>query len=82
MLSCARPGVDRAHSAVVRHGHTDDFLKPGMARDVVARIELSISKGSRDDGNGELDELRRAHEAQVVYVLGCGSRRMDTRPRR
>lgn len=64
------PGVDRAYSVVLRHGFTDDVLKPGMARDVVARIELSISKGSRDDGNGDLDELRRAHEAQVVYVLG------------
>ncbi|KAF3770430.1 potassium transporter [Cryphonectria parasitica EP155] len=66
------PGVDRAYSVVMRHGYTDDVLKPGMARDLVAQIELSLTRGAHNGGGaaGELEELKAAHEAQVVYVLG------------
>lgn len=72
------PGVDHAYSVVLRHGYTDDVLKPGMARDLVGQIQLSVEKSIvRAKGNGgdaavagELKTLQQAHEAQVVYVLG------------
>lgn len=72
------PGVDRAYSVVLRHGYADDVLKPGMARDLVAQIELSVSKSVRGVTTDELEELRRAHEAQVVYVLGKETMRIKS----
>jgi KUP system potassium uptake protein len=68
------------YSVVLRHGYADDVLRPGLARDLVAQIELAV--GGRAD-NGylavELDTLRRAVEAQTVYVLGKEAMRIKGR---
>lgn len=81
------PGVGHAYSVVLRHGYTDDVLKPGMARDLVGQIQLSVEKSIvRGIGNGgddaavvaELKTLQKAHEAQVVYVLGKETMRIKT----
>lgn len=75
------PSVEHAYSVVLRHGYMDDVLKPGMARDLVGQIQLSVEKsivrGTMGGGGGsdadvaeDLRTLQRAHDAQVVYVLG------------
>ncbi|OIW33740.1 potassium transporter [Coniochaeta ligniaria NRRL 30616] len=70
-----------AYSVVLRHGYADDVLRPGLARDLVAQIELAVS--GRGGGNGhlaaELDTLRRAVEVQTVYVLGKEAMRIKRR---
>ncbi len=66
------------YSVVLRHGYADDVLRPGMARDLVAQIELALSRNTRrqeTDGSGvtiasELETLREAALFQTVYVLG------------
>lgn len=64
------------YSVVLRHGYADDVLRPGLARDLVAQIELAVSGGRGDDDGqrhllaAELETLRRAVDAQTVYVLG------------
>ncbi|PSR74851.1 potassium transporter-domain-containing protein [Coniella lustricola] len=73
------------YSVVLRHGYADDVLKPGMARELVAQIELAISRNATRQNNNdninnnrngvsrdgsELKALHAALEAQVVYVLG------------
>ncbi|KAH8909965.1 potassium transporter [Coniochaeta sp. PMI_546] len=68
------------YSVVLRHGYADDVLRPGLARDLVAQIELAVSGRA---GNGhlaaELETLRRAVEAQTVYVLGKEAMRIKRR---
>ena len=77
--------LPNSYNVVLRHGYTDDVLRPGMARDLVAQIELAVSRGVTGGENekdhhhvvvqdtsiaSELAALRRACEAQTVYVLG------------
>ena len=61
--------LPNCYAVVMRHGYTDDVLRPGMARELVAQIELAVSQRSGADAT-ELAVLREAHESQVVYVLG------------
>lgn len=61
--------LPNCYSVVMRHGYTDDVIRPGMARELVAQIELAVSQRSEADAV-ELAALREAHESQVVYVLG------------
>lgn len=75
-------GQSYMYSVVLRHGYADDVLKPGMARDLVAQIELAVSRNhttgnetserrsSSCQDDSELRALHDALEAQVVYVLG------------
>lgn len=56
------------YSVVLRHGYADDVLRPGLARDLVAQIELAVS--GQPNAAEELDTLRAAIGAQTVYVLG------------
>jgi KUP system potassium uptake protein len=65
------------YSVVMRHGYTDDVLRPGMARELVAQVELAVARqvgsgSSRGNGGNEaaLAALREAYGAQTVYVLG------------
>ncbi|KAH8889594.1 potassium transporter [Thozetella sp. PMI_491] len=69
--------LPNAYSIVLRHGYADDVLRPGLARDLVAQIELTVSRGvagGRAKGEAqvsrELAALRKAVEDQTVYVLG------------
>lgn len=70
------PNVEHAYSVVLHHGYTDDVLKPGMARDLIGQIQLSVEKcivrGTTGDADvaEDLKTLQHAHDAQVVYVLG------------
>lgn len=69
------PGVDDAYSVVLRHGYADDVLKPGMARDLVGQIQLSVEKsivrGHRnEDGNGTASgDAAAAAVAEELKVL-------------
>ena len=74
------PLLPDAYSVVLRHGYMDDVLRPGLARDLVAQIELAVS-GRGENGHlaGELETLRRAVEAQIVYVLGKEAMRIKRR---
>jgi KUP system potassium uptake protein len=66
-------GVANCYGVVLRHGYTDDVLRPGMARDLVAQIELAVSRHAsvaEDQTAAELAALREAYAAQTVYVLG------------
>lgn len=69
------------YSVVLRHGYADDVLRPGLARDLVAQIELAVSARAGDGGHlaAELETLRRAVEAQTVYVLGKEAMRIKRR---
>ena len=66
------------YSVILRHGYTDDVLRPGMARDLVAQIELSVSRAICGDSDSavdsniaaELETLREAALVQTVYILG------------
>ncbi|KAB5570738.1 potassium transporter-domain-containing protein [Coniochaeta sp. 2T2.1] len=75
------PLLPDAYSVVLRHGYADDVLRPGLARDLVAQIELAVSRGGGQNGHlaGELVTLRRAVEAQIVYVLGKEAMRIRRR---
>lgn len=71
-----RACLPNSYNIVLRHGYTDDVLKPGLARDIVSEIELVLSQsgvsGKRDAAAiaEELETLRAAHGSQTVYVLG------------
>jgi KUP system potassium uptake protein len=71
------------YSVVLRHGYADDVLRPGLARDLVAQIELAVGgrAGGPDGGHlaAELETLRKAVAAQTVYVLGKEAMRIKRR---
>ncbi|KAH7139760.1 potassium transporter 8 [Dactylonectria estremocensis] len=62
-------GIVNCYNVVLRHGYADDVVRPGMARDLVAQVELAISKVAAPDA-AELKALREAYSSQIVYVLG------------
>jgi len=77
------PGLPSAYAVVLRHGYADaDVLRPGVARDLVAQIELVVSaaagrRPAAEDDEGELAALRAAAAAdQTVYVLGKAALRV------
>ncbi|ORY70059.1 potassium transporter-domain-containing protein [Pseudomassariella vexata] len=57
------------YAVVLRHGYADDVIRPGLARELVAQVELLISS-RRGTEAPELEALRVACDAQTVYVLG------------
>ncbi|KAJ9154879.1 Potassium transporter 5 [Pleurostoma richardsiae] len=70
-------GVPNCYGVVMRHGYADDVIRPGMARDLVAQVELAVSRSADRD---ELEALREAHGSQIVYVLGKETMRVKTLP--
>ncbi|CAJ2506857.1 Uu.00g080430.m01.CDS01 [Anthostomella pinea] len=58
------------YTVALRHGYADDIIRPGLARELVAQVELAITARHRDVDTAELAALRAACEAQTVYVLG------------
>lgn len=64
------PGVDHAYSVVLRHGYADDVLRPGMARDLVAQIHLSVEKSLTSAARGRLEVVSGNEE---VAGVGGGS---------
>lgn len=62
-------GLVNCYNVTLRHGYMDDVLHPGLARELVGQIELTISYGRRPDA-AELEMLRAAYGSQMVYILG------------
>ncbi|KAH8672443.1 potassium transporter-domain-containing protein [Ilyonectria robusta] len=62
-------GIANCYNVVLRHGYADDVVRPGMARDLVAQVELVVSRAAAPDA-AELQALREAYSSQIVYVLG------------
>lgn len=62
-------GLIDCYNVTLRHGYMDDVLHPGLARELVGQIELTISRGRRPDA-AELETLRAAYGSQMVYILG------------
>ncbi|KND89681.1 Potassium transporter 5, partial [Tolypocladium ophioglossoides CBS 100239] len=62
------PALASCYSVTLRHGYADDVLQPGMARHLVAHMELALSRTRHDAA--ELETLRAASASQTVYVLG------------
>ncbi|UKZ75135.1 hypothetical protein TrVFT333_002808 [Trichoderma virens FT-333] len=62
-------GLTNSYNVTLRHGYMDDVLHPGLARELVGQIELTISRGRRPDAT-ELETLRAAYGSQMVYILG------------
>lgn len=60
-------GMTNCYSVVLRHGYVDDVIRPGMARELVAQVELAVTQTAAP---GERDTLRTACDSQTVYVLG------------
>ncbi|KAF7555244.1 hypothetical protein G7Z17_g2309 [Cylindrodendrum hubeiense] len=75
-------GIANCYNVVLRHGYADDVVRPGMARDLVAQVELVISKVAAPNAE-ELTELRNAYNSQIVYVLGKETMKIkrDGRPK-
>jgi KUP system potassium uptake protein len=74
------PLLPDTYSVVMRHGYADDVLRPGLARELVAQIELAVSaRSGAGAGAAELRALRSAVEAQTVYVLGKEAMRIKRR---
>ncbi|PWI64264.1 hypothetical protein PCL_11338 [Purpureocillium lilacinum] len=70
------------YSVTLRHGYADDVLHPGIARDLIRQIELTVSRTLRADVSAEVDSLPVADGSQMVYVLGKEAmkvRRADSR---
>jgi KUP system potassium uptake protein len=64
-------GLAGCYNVTLRHGYADNVLHPDMARDLVSQIELAISRvPSTNSSDGELQNLRSAYSAQMVYILG------------
>jgi KUP system potassium uptake protein len=57
------------YNVTLRHGYADDVIKPGLGRELIGQVELSISTrpGVHD---AELKALRAGYDSQTVYVLG------------
>lgn len=64
-----RSGLINSYNVTLRHGYMDDVLHPGLARELVGQIELTISNGRHPDFT-ELETLRAAYGSQMVYILG------------
>ncbi|KAL7939911.1 potassium transporter domain-containing protein [Trichoderma chlorosporum] len=62
-------GLVNSYNVTLRHGYMDDVLHPGLARELVGQIELTISRGRRPD-SVELETLQAAYGSQMVYILG------------
>ncbi|KAL7909037.1 potassium transporter domain-containing protein [Trichoderma velutinum] len=62
-------GLINCYNVTLRHGYMDDVLHPGLARELVGQIELTISRGRHPDV-AELETLRAAYGSQMVYILG------------
>jgi KUP system potassium uptake protein len=62
-------GLINCYNVTLRHGYMDDVLHPGLARELVGQIELTISCGRCPDA-AELETLRAAYGSQMVYILG------------
>ncbi|KAH6609144.1 hypothetical protein Trco_002490 [Trichoderma cornu-damae] len=62
-------GLANCYNVTLRHGYMDDVLHPGLARDLVGQVELSISCRRRPNAV-ELETLRAAYGSQMVYILG------------
>ena len=89
--------LPHAYAVVLRHGYADDVLRPALAREIVAQIELvvgaSAAAAARDPGTptplapspevqASLSALSRACAAQTVYVLGKEVMRIKRAERR
>lgn len=61
--------IPNCYSVVLRHGYADDLIRPGMAKQLVSPIELTLSK-MVDPSSTELKTLREASGGQIVYILG------------
>ncbi|KAI0904957.1 potassium transporter [Ustulina deusta] len=73
------PGVGPGcYHVTLRHGYTDDIIKPGLGRELIGQVELSISSRSADN-TAELEALHAAYDAQTVYVLGKETMRIKKR---
>lgn len=64
-----RSGLINSYNVTLRHGYMDNVLHPGLARELVGQIELTISNGRHPDFT-ELETLRAAYGSQMVYILG------------
>ncbi len=62
-------GMPSTYAVVLRHGYMDDVLRSGLARELITEIELVLSHRA-EANSGELETLRAAESAQMVYVLG------------
>ncbi|WKT53986.1 Potassium transporter [Fusarium oxysporum f. sp. vasinfectum] len=63
--------IDSCYAVTLRHGYKDNVLYPGLARDVVEQIALSIARGRHNDvTTAELDMLRSSRNSPTVYILG------------
>ncbi|KAL7917202.1 potassium transporter domain-containing protein [Trichoderma austrokoningii] len=62
-------GLINCYNVTLRHGYMDNVLHPGLARELVGQIELTISCGRRPNA-AELETLRAAYGSQMVYILG------------
>ncbi|KAI1166354.1 potassium transporter [Nemania serpens] len=73
----AGPGC---YHVTLRHGYTDDIIKPGLGRELIGQVEMSISSRP-GDFTAELEALHAAYDAQTVYVLGKETMRIKKRGR-
>ncbi|KAH8888994.1 potassium transporter [Thozetella sp. PMI_491] len=80
-----RAGVlSNCYNVVMRHGYNDNPLRPGLAQELAAEVELAVSRGtgimtpgmniSHEEAGkivaSELAVLRDACQGQPVYILG------------
>ncbi|KAK6444848.1 hypothetical protein FP744_10001096 [Trichoderma asperellum] len=70
-------GLVNCYNVTIRHGYMDDVLRPGLARELVGQIELTVSRGRRPDAAG-LEALRAAYGSQIVYILGKEAMKVKT----
>ncbi|EHK39384.1 hypothetical protein TRIATDRAFT_231229 [Trichoderma atroviride IMI 206040] len=70
-------GLIDCYNVTLRHGYMDDVLHPGLARELVGQIELTISHSRRPNA-AELETLRAAYRSQMVYILGKEAMKLKT----
>ncbi|KAK2612024.1 hypothetical protein QQS21_001989 [Conoideocrella luteorostrata] len=59
------------YNVTLRHGYADDVLHSNMAVELVHQIEVALSRvQSTETSNAELQNLRSAYSAQMVYIFG------------
>ncbi|CAK7229896.1 hypothetical protein SCUCBS95973_007385 [Sporothrix curviconia] len=60
------------YTVILRHGYAEEPLRPGIAADLVAQVDLFLHRD-------EIAALHEASRAQVVYLLGKEAMRVRSR---
>ncbi|KAI0157556.1 potassium transporter [Xylariaceae sp. FL1272] len=67
------------YRVTLRHGYAQDVIKPTLGRELIGQVELAVAQRGSESAERELEALRKGHEAQVIYVLGKETMRIQRR---